>query len=111
MNIVNNVAINGVTQTGTVVSSAILSQFFTSMTVQAKFSDAAAAGSLKIQASNDASSPTNWNDITSSITAVASGALTMIPPVAMCYQYVRIAFVSSGGAGTITARFKALEAS
>lgn len=111
MNIVNNVALSAVANSGTVTSAAILSQFFTSMSAQAKFSDAAAAGTFKLQASNEVSSPTNWNDIPNTSQTVASGATTLIPYTLMCYQWVRLVFASSGGAGTITARFKALEAS
>jgi hypothetical protein len=78
---------------------------------QAVFSDGAAAGSLKLQGSNDFTNagnlpsnfvPTHWNDIPSTTQAVTAGATTLIPSTEFSYRWIRVTFVSTGGAGTIT---------
>lgn len=99
----NDPVFAAVTNTGTVTSIAIDASYLISATVQAKFTDVAAAGTLKLQASNDNALPTNWNDIPNSSATVASGALTTTPPIAapFSYRWIRAVFVSSGGAGTI----------
>lgn len=105
MNTLNELIWNAVANTGTVTSAAVDARFLCSATVQAKFTDNTAAGSLKLQGSNDSVSPANWNDVANSSATVASGALTTTPlltPI-LCYQWIRAVFVSSGGAGTITA--------
>lgn len=91
--------------TGTVVSSAIPAKFTLNATVQAAFTDAAAAGTLKLQASNDPVNPTHWSDIVGSSIAVAAGATSLTPslPNALSYQWIRAVFVSSAGAGLINA--------
>ena len=101
----NFLAIDAATNTGTVTSDAYPAQFLVGATAQASFTDNTAAGSLKLQGSNDPKSPTNWSDIPSTATAVASGATTATPPLAayLCYQWIRVAFVRSGGAGTLSA--------
>ncbi len=114
MNVVNNVVINAATNTGTVLSAAIPAQFFTSMSAQAVFSDAAAAGVFKLECSDDPSNtgvaPTHWNDVPLITATVASGAVTMLTAPTICYQWVRVSWARSGGAGTVTVRIKALEA-
>ena len=105
----NDPALVAATNTGTVLSAAIDSRFYVNVTVQAEFTDGAAAGTLKIQGSNDPHSPTNWNDVPGMTIAVAAGATVTTPTTAtpLCYQWVRVAFVSSAGAGTITANLHA----
>jgi hypothetical protein len=77
---------------------------------QAVFSDGAAAGSLSFQGSNDQTNagnlpgvftPTHWNNIGSPV-VVAAGATSLLPLLEFSYRWVRVTFVSSGGAGTIT---------
>jgi len=101
-----------VANVGTVVSAAIPAKFTINATVQAKFTDAAAAGTLKLQASNDPVNPTNWSDIVGSSIAVAAGATSLTPslPNALSYQFIRAAFVRSAGAGTINAYMNAVGA-
>ncbi len=113
MQIVNLVALNAVANSGTKTSTPIRAAFFYSMSAQAVFSDAAAAGAFKLQASDDPynATPTNWNDIPNTSQTVASGATTLIPNTLCAYQWVRVVWTQSGGAGTVTARFKAVEAS
>lgn len=75
------------------------------------FSDATTGGSFKLQASNDAPSannlpgaftPTNWIDIPNSSQTVASGASAIIPATTLCYQWVRLVWTRTGGAGTLS---------
>jgi hypothetical protein len=89
--------------TGTVASSAIPAKFIINATVQAVFTDAAAAGTLKLQASNDPVNPVHWSDIVGGSIAVAAGSTSMTPslPNALSYQWIRAVFVSTGGAGLI----------
>ena len=100
-------AIDAAANTGTVTSAAFPAQFLIGATAQAFFTDNAAAGSLKLQGSNDPpiGTPTHWSDIQNSSAAVTAGATTCTPPLAayLCYQWIRVAFVSSGGAGTLSA--------
>lgn len=97
--------LDAVANSGTVVSAAVDARFLWSATVQAAFTDGAAAGTLKLQSSNDPAAQTHWNDIPSATASVASGATTTTPILStpLCYQWIRVAFASSGGAGTITA--------
>jgi hypothetical protein len=90
---------------GSPVSIAIGSNNSFNATVQATFTDAAAAGTLKLQASNDPINPTNWSDITGASVVVVAGALVITPSVInhLCYQFIRAVFTRTAGAGTITA--------
>ncbi len=112
MNILNCVALNAVANTGTKTSDPIRAEFITAMSAQAVFSDAGAGGTFKLQASLDVlASPTSWNDVPSTSQTVTSGATTLIPYTLCCYQWVRVSWTQSAAAGTVTVRFKALEAS
>lgn len=69
------------------------------------FKDATATGTVKIQASNDAPPagylpifvPTNWADIPSATSAIASGVGPAIVIPSMCFRYVRAVYTSSSG--------------
>ena len=71
----------------------------------AVFGDATAAGSIKLQASNDFLNasptsqgsfvPTNWVDIPSATATVTAGAKTLIPATEIAYRYVRIVFTQT----------------
>lgn len=112
----NPILLNAVANTGTKVSSAIDSAFIVSGSIQAVFSDAAAAGSLTLQGSNDPLPlpvdsgghpiPVHWDTVkngTISATAtVSSGALTTIGMQWLNYRWLRVSWTQSGGAGTIT---------
>lgn len=99
----NETAISA-TNTGTITSAAVVSRFVLAATAQAVFTDAAAAGTLKLQGSNDATSPTHWNDIANATTTVVAGATATTPLLAanLCYQWIRVVWTSSAGAGTVT---------
>ena len=76
---------------------------------QIVFGDATAAGTFKIQASNDICNNlyetdnfvvTNWTDIPSATTSIASGASALITLSVINYAWVRAVFVRSGGGST-----------
>ena len=83
---------------------------------QAVFTDGTAAGILSLQGSNDQTNagnlpadftPTHWSTIVSA-SATTAGAITMIPSTELSYRWIRIVFVSTGGAGTITVSLNTL---
>lgn len=90
--------------------SAIPLQQKYSGSVTAVFSDATASGTLKVQISNDKSLtagllpeqfvPTNWVDLSGASATVASGANAIIPKIDLSYQYMRMVWTRSAGAGT-----------
>lgn len=76
------------------------------------FGDTSAAGTLKIQASNDPNpsgylasidgfAPTNWADIPSATATVTAGASVLITLPQIVYRWLRVVYTSSG-AGTTT---------
>ena len=97
-------AVNTSTQTG--------SAFFVGQAAAASFvitnGDTSAAGTVKIQGSNDLPVgdpnqfvPTNFNDIPSATSTIASGVGPAIVLPTMNFQYIRAVFTRSGG-GTTT---------
>ena len=69
-----------------------------------------AAGTLKIQASNDDipnGPPVNFSDIPSATIAVSGAGTFLIPKTDLCYQYIRLVYTNSG-TGTISVVLKAL---
>lgn len=85
-----------------------------SISFMAYFSDGAAGGTLKIQASNDpvvasnmimidGFAPTNWVDVPSATATVTAGVSVIIPIPQNCYRFLRAVYTSSSaGSGTIT---------
>jgi hypothetical protein len=102
----NDLVIAAAANTGTVTSAPIPAKFLLAATAQAVFTDGAAAGTLKLEASNDDKNPTHWNDIPDASESVSAGATTMTPILAtyLCYQWIRVNFESSGGSGTLSVR-------
>jgi len=100
----NYAAMAALVNSGTVYSAAINAQFLLGATAQATFTDSTAAGTLSLQASNDPGTPINWNAIPNTSATVSAGATTMTPiqSAPFAYQWIRVVWVSSGGAGTIT---------
>lgn len=107
----NYLLMNAVANSGTQNSSKIdcIAQY--AMSFIAKFSDAAAAGTIKIQGSNDPCpysnlaadfTPTTWVDIPSASVVVASGATSTYQLNQICYRWVRVSWTNSGGAGTFS---------
>lgn len=84
----------------------------------AYFGDVTAAGTVKIQASNDICNyrnldneftVTNWVDVPNASASVASGAAVLIPVPQMCYRWIRAVYTStSGGSSTVTVNMNAL---
>lgn len=87
-----------------------------SASFHAFFSDAAAAGTIKVQASNDIPSDrgqtpfvvTNWVDVPSASVVVASGASALITIANSCYGFYRVVWTRTGGAGTTTVNMEGL---
>lgn len=76
------------------------------ISLQMTFTDGAAAGTVKLQASNDNTNPTVWSDVASQTATVAAGATVLIPKFDISYQWMRAVWTSTGGAGTMTAKVK-----
>lgn len=95
--------------TASQTSAAINTNQTISASFLAYFGDATAAGTLKVQASNDPNpqlpnsslfTPVNWADIPDATASVASGASVLITIASMCYQFVRVVYTRSGGGST-----------
>lgn len=95
--------------TGTVDSAAISSRYYTWVSAQATFSDSNSAGPIKLQASNDITNPTNWNDIPNATSTVTAGGDTLIPKTDCNYRWIRIRFSPSGGGGTFSVNLNVSE--
>lgn len=76
----------------------------------AVFTDNTAAGTLKVQGSNDpcdysnlAASfvPVNWVDVPSASVVVASGATSTVMLTQIAYRWIRAVWTRSAGAGTL----------
>jgi hypothetical protein len=107
---VNDQALNAVTTSTN--STALHTTFQLMCSVQA-VATGTIAGTVKIQFSNDAvplpALVTNWNDIPSAtITLTGTPGPFAIPQTNICYEWVRVVFTSSGGAGTVTANYKSI---
>jgi len=94
-------AVDTASQTGAAVEASQL----VSMSAHAYFGDVTAAGTLKLQASNDPDAqgpvstfvPTNWVDIPSASAAIAAGAPALITIANMSYRWVRAVYTRTGG--------------
>ena len=85
---------------------------------QAYFGDDTAAGTLKVQASNDECfvfyqpgnfTVTNWTDIPNASASVSSGASVLIPTLQLSYRWLRVVYTAgSGGSTTINVNMMAL---
>ena len=81
------------------------------------FSEATAAGTVKIQASNDIFNDryqasnftvTNWVDIPSATATVTAGAPALISLSEVNYRWLRVVFTRSAGAGTMFCNLNAV---
>lgn len=82
------------------------------VSVLATQGDSTAAGTVKLQASNDVPeagqlatfSPTNWVDIADATATVTSGGAVLIPMTQICYQWIRVVWTASvDGTSNMTA--------
>lgn len=80
-----------------------------SVSFHAYFGDATAAGTFKIQASNDennnnyntqAFQPTHWVDVPSQTASIASGASALLTISNCSYRWLRVVYTRSGGGST-----------
>lgn len=80
--------------------------------VQAVFTDNAAAGTLKVQVSNDlaqqASQIVNWSDFPGASVAVAGGVAPYLRVVDFVGQWGRLVWTPTAAVGTFTARLKSI---
>ncbi len=79
-------------QTGAAIDA---NQLF-SMSFEAVFGDVNAAGTFKLQASNDpASAPTNWVDLPSQTVNVTSGTSALLTIAQSAYRWIRAKYTST----------------
>lgn len=88
-----------------VTSSALDTSSMVSVSVQAAVTGTC-AGTIKMQASNDAASPVNWSDIANATVSVSNTGVYFIPKQDISYQYIRIVYTRTSGSGTLVARVK-----
>lgn len=95
--------------TASVDGAAIDSNQLISASFQAIFGDATAAGTVKVQFSNDHATtakggwngtPTNWTDIPSATATVTSGVCPGILIPVMAFRWIRVVYTRSGGGST-----------
>ncbi len=113
----NPILLSAVSNSGTKNSVAIDASYIISGSIQANFSDSAAAGTLTLQGSNDPSAglstdangnliPVHWDTVKngsiSATATVSAGALTTISMQWLNYRWLRVEWTQSSGAGTIT---------
>jgi hypothetical protein len=100
-------------------SSKIDANQLVSISVMAIFSDTDAAGSVKLQFSNDpcnagnvaasAFTPTNWLDVASASVAVVAGAKVALVLPQITYRWLRVVWTqTTPGTGEITVNVNAL---
>lgn len=108
MHFVNRSVLSGA-DTGSLTGPAIDSNQLFIASFQAIFQDVSAAGTVKIQASNDECNdgyqasnfiPTNWSDIPSATSTVASGVAPLITVPNLCYRFIRVVYTRSSGGST-----------
>ena len=116
MRMINQIMLNAVASASSTPSVPLLAEDIFNITCVATFSDGSAAGTLSLQGSNDPKGnalapnvvPTTWVTIPGATETVTSGATTLlIPTNQVCYQWIRVLWAKSGGAGTITAAIAA----
>jgi hypothetical protein len=76
-----------------------------------------AAGTVKIQVSNDAPNSTevsgvpnvtNWSDVSGASVNVSGAGTYLIPVINISYQYMQIVYTKGSGTGTITVNVKTI---
>lgn len=87
---------------------------------QVVFADATAAGTVKIQVSNDICTQghlpssfvvTNWSDLPTASVTPTVGGVFLIPKIDMSYRWIRAVYTrSSGGTSTVSVSMMALGA-
>jgi hypothetical protein len=118
MKVTNYAAITAAVSTGTtpVYSAPIPAISLVQASAQLVSSSGSNAGAVTLQASNDLPpagttvpfTPTNWSTVPNTSQTVAAGATVLIPTTLLAYQWIRLAWVPTSGAGTITGTVVAL---
>lgn len=108
MRFLNEAALNAADASANVSSSAIDAAYLVSCSVQAVLAAGGdAVGTLKLQFSNEAK-PSTWSDVASASVSVSSAGTYTIGKTELCFRWVRLAYVSTSGAGSLTANIQAL---
>lgn len=123
MRFLNEAALNAADVSATVSSSAIDAAYLVSCSVQAVVVDAPtpevpegdppaeppgdATGTLKLQFSNEAK-PSTWSDVANASISVSGDGTYIIGKTDLCFRWVRLSYVRTSGAGTMTANLQAL---
>jgi hypothetical protein len=113
MRFLNETVVSAVSVPSNSQSSEVDSSYMTNVSAQGIFSGTA-AGTLKLQTSNDKPKApnlstvtftvTNWTDIPNASVSVSGSGSYLIPKTDLCNQYIRSAFVSTAtGVQNITA--------
>lgn len=107
-------AVDSASQTG----SPLDANQWVSASFHAYFGDATAAGTVKLQASNDINTtqynsqnfqPTNWVDVPSQSATIAAGASALLTIPNCSYRWLRVVYTrSAGGSTTINVNVMAL---
>ncbi len=97
---------NSTSQTSTLIVDA---NQIVNMSFQTVMGDTSAAGTVKVQASNDQPkpgqirglfTPTNWSDVTNATSAIVAGVGPLIVLSNLAVGYVRVVFTSSNAGNT-----------
>jgi hypothetical protein len=107
MRYLNETAIATVSGLTNPASSAVMASYLVSTSAQL-VATGTIAGTLKLQGCNDAKAAANWSDIANATVAVSSAGVYLIPKTEICYNFIRVVFTSSGGAGNVTVNLQAL---
>ena len=111
MRFLNEIEINAGDASGNISSTGFDASSMLSMSVQA-FSTSTAAGTLKVQFSNDKVNSvglvTHWSDVTSATASIAAAATVAIQKFDICAQWIRLVYTSSSGSGALTASIKTI---
>lgn len=75
-----------------------------------------ATGTIQVQVSNDPPAngdpgitPSNWTNLAGATIAVTAASTLLLPRTASCYNWLRLTFTTSAGAGFLTANLVAHE--
>lgn len=101
------------TNASTVFPFDVTDQWF-NVTVTANFTDAATAGTLKLQGSCDPktnmiaenNNPVNWVDIPSASMTIAGATSAVVEKPYVNYMYLRAVWTRTAGAGTMNVNLK-----
>lgn len=92
----------GTTYTGSAIA---VDKAFDGFAVQAVISAASSpVGTLKVQASLDTGTPTNWADVSDTVTAVSAAGVWIWNFAQSHYAWVRVVYTRTSGSATLDTR-------